>query len=263
MCADVLGGQPCYAGLQQAAEGSPDVLAALGFALGAGLAARVKSLSEDAEAEPDPEAAQHIYSAGCSLTHRAMHSVWAAAASDSDSQLPQQAAVQALEAADAALRLAALQPSLPAGAPDIQLAARRIQLWILPRLAALIGWLECDELAAHARQVLLRAAPSAVAALRTAASTPEQPLLFGDALRIWCCSVEIVASEEGRQRQAAEQQLHRALAAAAALLRLLPLLDAQPIEDAWEVDAKLLQAGSAALAMLGSVADCAASWADA
>lgn len=198
MCADVLGGQPCYAGLRQAAEASPDVLAALGFALGAGLAARVQSLSEHAEAQPDPEAAQHIYNAGSSLTHRAMHHVWAAAASDSGSQLPQQVAVQALEAADAALRLTALQPSLPAGAPDIQLAARCMQLWILPRLAALIGSLECDELSAHARQVLLRAAPSAVAALRTAASTPEQPLLFGDGLHLWCCSVQIVALGGGQ-----------------------------------------------------------------
>lgn len=281
-CREVLhvGGAPSFAGLRQAVQRSPEVQAALGFALSAGLAARLRAMSEDAAAAEDSTAAQHIAGAGLSLQAAELHPLWLAASSRNGSTQQQQAAAQLLDAAEAALLAAAARPCTSDGAQGFEIEAHLVELLLLPYAARLLAssgsdsFFTLSEPALRARQALLRAAPKAAAVLRAATLSPVGPRCFGGGLRRWCEAVSAVVRGPARGQQTTEQehQLCTALAAAGALLRLLPLLDGQwrqlrqlqlPPEQVWGVEEELLAAGSAAIAMLELVAGWAAAWAEA
>lgn len=272
-CRGVLeGGKPCYSGLRQAVQRSPEVQAQLGFALSAGLAARVQAVLADAVAGPDLEAAKHIVAAGNSLMAGALLPLWQAAGSGS--ALQRQAAGQLLDAAQAALQLAAARPC---PAPDeqscaatleAQSQAHLLQLALLPHAAGALGSGN-HELAVRGRHAVLLAAPMAAAVLRTM-----PPPVFAIGLKIWLVSVRSVAQVAWiSEQQTVEQrpQLQHALAAATALLRLLPQLDRQlqqarrasPPETQQEADRQLAAMGAAAIAMLEHVAGWAAAWTEA
>ncbi len=260
-----------FGGLRQAVERSPEVQTALGLALSAGLAGRVQAMQSDAAAALPLEAADHIAAAAHSLWSDALCSLWADVASGNGSALQQQAAAQLVDTAESALQLAVARPgSFPPGTHSVQYEAHVMQLALLPRVAIQLGGGGC-RLATRARHAVLRAAPGVATALRAAVGSPEGCRDSSTCLLQWCLAIRalVMRLQCKQQTVALQPLLQQSLAAAQALLRLLPLLDSQRQqlrqisgpEERRVGEEQLFKAGSTAIEVLLSVSCWAAGWA--